>query len=58
LQRLCDEKIAQLRTEGIMLEDNEKSLQNKIIKKIKHYQKVLKASEDWVIDDLDVINEE
>lgn len=58
LQRLCDEKIMQLRTEGIMLEDNDKETEAKILKEIKHYQAISKASEDWIIDDLDVINEE
>ena len=57
LQRLCDEKIEQLRTEGIMLGDGEKNLQNKIIKEIKHYQTILNASRDWVVDDLDVLKE-
>lgn len=58
LQRLCNERIEQLRTEGIMLDDVNKEDEARILKEIKHYQTVLKASKDWVIDDLDVVKED
>ena len=58
LQRLSEEKIEQLRTEGIMLDDNDKETEKKILCQIKHYQSILKASKDWVVDDLDVIKED
>lgn len=58
LQRLAEEKIELLRTEGIMLDDNDKESEKKILKQIKHYQSVLKASKDWVVDDLDVYKDD
>lgn len=58
LQRLSREKIEQLRTEGIMLDDKDKEAEKKILCQIKHYQSILKASKDWVVDDLDVIKED
>lgn len=57
LQRLSGEKIEQLRTEGIMLDENDKEEEKRILKQIKYYQAIQKASEDWVVDDLDVCQE-
>lgn len=57
LQRLSEEKIEQLRTEGLMLDENDKGEEKRILKQLKYYQAVQKASEDWVVDDLDVRQE-
>ncbi len=57
LQRLSGEKIEQLRTEGIMLDENDKEEEKRILKQIKYYQAVQKASDDWTIDELDVCQE-
>ena len=57
LQRLSEEKIEQLRTEGLMLDENDKGEEKRILKQLKYYQAVQKASEDWVVDDLDVCQE-
>lgn len=57
LYRLSGEKIEQLRTEGIMLDENDKEEEKRILKQIKYYQAVQKASDDWTIDELDVCQE-
>lgn len=57
LSKLADYKIEQLRTEGIMLDENDKERSKEIIKQIKHYQVLIKASEGWLVDDLDVCQE-
>lgn len=57
LQRLSGEKIEQLRTEGLMLDENDKKEEKRILKQIKYYQAIQKASENWTIDELDVCQE-
>ena len=57
LKRLSEEKIEQLRTEGIMLDENDKGEEKRILKQIKYYQNIQKAAEDWVVDELDVCQE-
>lgn len=33
------------------------NFKERIIKKVKHYESVLKASKDWVVDGLDVVKD-
>lgn len=58
LQRLSEERIEQLRTEGLMLDENDKEGEKRILKQIKYYQAINKASKNWVVDDLDVCQDE
>lgn len=57
LPELAEYMIEQLRTEGIMLDENDKERSKEIIKQINHYQALIRAAEDWVVDELDVCQE-
>lgn len=57
LPELAEYMIEQLRTEGIMLDENDKERSKEIIKQINHYQALIRATEDWVVDELDVCQE-
>lgn len=57
LSELAEYMIEQLRTEGIMLDKNDKERSKEIIKQINHYQALIRAAEDWTIDELDVCQE-
>lgn len=57
LQKLAEYKIEQLRTEGIMLDENDKKDSKEVVKQIKYHQALIRAAEDWTIDELDVCQE-
>ena len=57
LPKLAGYMIEQLRTEGIMLDENDKKRSKEIINQIKHYQALIRAAENWTIDELDVCQE-
>lgn len=57
LQKLAKYKIEQLRTEGIMLDENDKKGSKEVVKQIKYHQALIRAAEDWTIDELDVCQE-
>lgn len=57
LQKLAEYKIEQLRTEGIMLDENGKMRSKEIVKQINHYQALIRATENWTVDELDVCQE-
>ena len=57
LSELAEYMIEQLHTEGIMLDKNDKERSKEIIKQINHYQALIRAAEDWTIDELDVCQE-
>ena len=40
-----------------MLDENDKERSKEIIKQINHYQALIRAAEDWVVDELDVCQE-
>ena len=57
LPELAEYMIEQLRTEGIMLDENDKKRSKEITNQIKHYQALIRAAENWTIDELDVCQE-
>lgn len=56
LQRLCEEKVKSLEDEFNLT--NNHNLRKKVRKEHDYYKTLIKASKDWVVDDLDVIQEE
>ena len=59
LQELSQKRIEELRTELTMTTRfTPEGTREQIISDIRHYEKIIKASKDWVVDDLDIIKEE